>query len=169
MILVELEKGLQGHQCSQCDGHWISGDQYWKWLNGCSAPLPKNPVEFTEERPASDSTNAKLCIECGRLMIRNKVGHGIAFFLDRCSACGGTWFDINEWEILKSRNLHDEIHSVFTAAWQSDNRKQQQQTSHENALLAVLGKTDFDKLKEFKSWVGNHQKKSWIVAYLLND
>lgn len=165
----ELENNLQGYKCDQCGGSWISGAQYWKWLNSHGGPLPEKDPQFTKELPVTDSGQAKICIECGHLMIRNKVGHGLAFFLDRCSACGGTWFDKNEWEILKSRNLHDEIHAIFTAVWQSDNRKHEMQTNHENALLTVLGKEDYENLKTLKSWVGKHPKKNWIMAYLLND
>ena len=107
---IELEENLNGYICSACEGIWVKGYQYWKWLKTHGSILPEKPADFSADVPVADSRQAKICIECGHVLLRNKVGHGIPFYLDRCSACGGIWFDKNEWEVLKSRNLHDEIH-----------------------------------------------------------
>ena len=165
---LELEEMLQGYKCSKCEGCWIKGFQYWKWLKAHGDTLPEKPAEFTLDLDVSDSKQVKICIECGHLMIRNKVGHGIPFYLDRCSACGGIWFDKNEWEVLKSRNLHDEIHLIFTSAWQSDNREKEQQVNYEKALAEILGEKDHDDLRKFKSWISKHPRRDLIIAYILN-
>lgn len=169
LTLDNLDKTLRGYKCDQCAGYWISGNQYWQWLDSRGGPLLKKELAYTEDLSVNDSTHAKICVECGRLMIRNRVGQGVSFFLDRCTACGGTWFDKNEWEVLKRRHLHDEVHTIFSAVWQSENRQQQQRTTHEKKLLAALGQPNYDKLKDMKSWFAKHPKKNWILAYLLND
>src|SRR6266568_3902359 len=118
-----------------------------EWLKEHGDTLPEKSVDHTAELPVHDSKNAKVCLDCGHLMLRNKVGHGIPFYVDRCSACGGIWLDKNEWEILKSRNLHDEIHMVFTSVWQSSNRKKEQESNYEKAMAEALGEKDFSELK----------------------
>ena len=61
-----------------------------------------------DEKPFSDVTfevkdvqGAKICPECGRILLKYKVGHGLDFFVDHCSGCGGIWLDKNEWNALK--------------------------------------------------------------------
>jgi Zn-finger nucleic acid-binding protein len=164
----ELEEKLKGYKCSKCDGCWIKGFQYWKWIKTHGETIPEKPLELTAELPVSDSMKAKVCIECGHLMIKNKVGHGVPFYLDRCTACGGIWFDKNEWDILKSRNLHDEIHLIFTSAWQADNRTQEHQLKYENSLAEILGEKDYNDLRKMKTLINNHPRKDLLLGYILN-
>ncbi len=159
---------LKAYRCSKCEGYWIKGFQYWKWLKAHGDTIPEKSVEFTVDLPASDSKQAKVCIECGHLMLRNKVGHGIPFYLDRCSACGGVWFDKNEWDVLKSRNLHDEIHLIFTSAWQADNREKEQQLNYEKTLSEILGEKDYEDLRKIKVLIRNHPRKDLMLGYILN-
>lgn len=165
---VGLEENLFGYECSACEGIWIKGFQYWKWLTTHGNILPEKSVEFAAEIPVSDSRQAKICIECGHVMLRHKVGHGIPFSLDRCSACGGIWFDKHEWEVLKSRNLHDEIHLIFTTAWQNDNRKKDQKAQYEKSLAETIGEKEHGELKRFTSWIRKHPQKDQIIGYILH-
>jgi Zn-finger nucleic acid-binding protein len=166
---IELEENLYGYTCSACEGTWVKGYQYWKWLKTHGSILPEKTADLAADIPVSDSRQAKICIECGHVLLRNKVGHGVPFYLDRCSACGGIWFDKNEWEVLKSRNLHDEIHLIFTAAWQNDNRKKEQEAAYEKSLAETIGEKEHDELKRFKSWISAHPQKNLILGYLLQD
>jgi len=100
-------------------------------------------------------------------MLRNKVGHDIPFYLDRCSACGGIWFDKNEREILQSRNLDDEIHLIFTEAWQKDNRKKEHEVTLEKSLAETIGQVEYDRLKSFRSWIKMHPRKDLLIGYIL--
>jgi len=165
--LVDLEENLCGFKCRACEGIWVKGFQYWKWLKIHGSILPEKPADFTADVPVSDTRQAKLCIECGHVMLRNKVGHDIPFYLDRCSACGGIWFDKNEWEILQSRNLHDEIHLIFTEAWQKDNRKKEHEVTFEKSLAETIGQEEYDRLKSFRSWIKMHPRKDLLIGYIL--
>ena len=117
--------------------------------------------------PVSDTTEAKLCPECGRLLSRGKVGHGVDFHLDRCATCGGIWFDKNEWEILESRNLHDDVHFIFSSAWQRSVRQEEQRATYEKRMASILGEDDLAKVREFKSWMASHDKRGSILGYLI--
>ncbi|MDD2337275.1 MAG: zf-TFIIB domain-containing protein [Geobacteraceae bacterium] len=129
--------------------------------------MPENPADFAADVPLLDSRQAKICIECGHVMLRNKVGHEIPFYLDRCSVCGGIWFDKSEWETLKSRNLHDEIHLIFTAAWQKDNHKKEVELSYEKSVAEAIGEDEYDRLKSFASWLKKHPQKNLLIGYIL--
>jgi Zn-finger nucleic acid-binding protein len=162
----EPEKGLITQHCSHCGGRWIASYQYWKWKEASGKSLPEKPAEAGEALPVEDSTQAKLCPECGHFLRRYPVGHGIAFGLDRCGNCGGTWFDHNEWENLKRRNLHDDVHKIFSEIWQSQVRD----TEHQQAMTAFyrekFGEADYQKMLEIKEWIDNHPHQAELKAFL---
>ena len=168
---VALEAGQcseipQKLHCPQCGGQWVQAFQYWKWLHALGTNLPEKPAQPDEKQPTTDSTKAKLCPECGHFLTRNKVGHGIEFHIDRCTTCGGIWFDKNEWDILKSRNLHDDIHFIFSEAWQHNVAQQENKETHEKRIQMILGDNDYAKVHEFKQWADTHAMRSTIMAFL---
>ena len=134
---ASLDAGLLARQCRQCFGHWISSKNYWKWLDdwehevkkqakgqaGNRVPLSINKVSSL--LPVTDNTTANFCADCDRLMTKAKVGHGLNFYLERCSHCHGVWLDQHEWENLRQMELHHQIHYMFSSAWQFSMRKEQ--------------------------------------------
>lgn len=129
---VSLDTGLTGKQCSHCFGHWISSEDYWEWLDhrehqqreGKRPPINLNIGGSL--LAVADNHTANFCADCSRLMTKARVGRGLNFYLDRCSHCHGVWLDQNEWENLKQRDLHHQIHYMFSSAWQFSVRKEQQ-------------------------------------------
>lgn len=166
LVNNELEKGLQTLKCEDCGGQWIKSFQYWKWFEKHGDILPEKPESEAAELPVEESKEIKICPECGHFLTRRKVGHGISFRIDRCATCGGIWLDKNEWEILKSRNLHDEIHLVFGAAWQDGIVKEDIQKGIEEKFKEIFGEGDYAKLKEIKSWIDSHPKRNSIIGFL---
>jgi Zn-finger nucleic acid-binding protein len=163
---LETEELPQRLVCDDCGGIWIKAFQYWKWLEAHGANLPERPSEESTKLPVADSTKAKLCPECGHILTRRMVGHGIDFQIDRCGTCGGIWFDKNEWEILKSRNLHDDIHFIFSSAWQHRIIEEQQKKTYEKRIETILGNPDIVKLKDMKLWIAGHPKRTTMMAFL---
>jgi Zn-finger nucleic acid-binding protein len=96
------------------------------------------------------------------------VGHGVSFHLDRCGRCGGIWFDRNEWEILEANGLHDDVHLVFSEAWQAAVRQSDQQQVEEDRLRVLLGDESLARIQQIKQWLDGHPKKSQLYAYLLH-
>ncbi|MEK7723973.1 MAG: zf-TFIIB domain-containing protein, partial [Acidobacteriota bacterium] len=72
---------------------------------------------------------ARLCPECRRILVKYKVGQNIPFLIDRCGQCAGIWLDKGEWEILKRRNLHDDLQKIFTDHWQEEVKKGETRTN----------------------------------------
>ena len=164
--LTDLASHLKASSCFSCKGKWIAASDYWTWLDRQGEALPeKTPDDIPLQ--VADTQKAKLCPRCQRIMLRYRVGHGLDFRLDQCGHCKGIWFDANEWEALAQRNLHDEVHLIFSAPWQSKIRKaearQMLDTIYENSFQA-----DYDKVKQIKAWLDTHPEKKRIIDYLNN-
>ena len=168
LVAEELEAGLAGTRCRQCGGRWIEGTRYLAWVAAQGRQLAEKPPDDGVELPVAESGRAKLCPECGRFLTRAKVGHGVGFHLDRCASCGGIWTDANEWEVLKSRNLHDNLHFVFSGAWQADVLRTERERARDQLLRNKLGEADFAEVKRVRAWLDGHPRRAELYAVLLD-
>ena len=161
---MALDQQLKASSCATCQGQWIRATDYWQWLKRHGETLPeKEPDSIPIE--VADHQMAKLCPECRRIMLRYKVGHGLTFTLDQCSSCNGIWFDANEWDALHQRNLHDEVHLVFSAPWQAQVRREDARQVLAK-LYADWFKDDYAKIKDVKAWMEQHPQREKILDYL---
>lgn len=165
MEAVYLESGLEAYRCVDSGGHYIPSQAYLQWLQQQPARLPHLPETAEPAELATDSAKALFCPESGTLMSRFKVGHGFGFSIDR-SITGGIWLDGGEWEALRQRNFHDEIHLVFTAPWQKHVRSTHAQATYEETLKGSLGPDLLDRLTALRSELMNHPHKNLALAYL---
>lgn len=166
LISRELEENLASLKCANCGGNWIQFAQYYAWLQQQGKNLPEKPPETTYE--ISETEAAKSCPECQQILSRYKVGRGTGFTLDRCGGCGGIWFDRNEWQVLKSRNLHDDVHTIFTAFWQSEVRKEETRKNLDHMYLMKFGAQDYAEIKRIRAWLDERPRRTELLAYL-ND
>jgi len=164
-----IDDNLNGYICSECGGIWIQAKAYWKWIKSLGTTLPEKPESETADLAVTEASQMKICIDCGHFLTRRKVGHGISFHIDRCQCCGGIWLDHNEWEILKSRNLHDEIHFIFGQEWQDEIRKQESEIQYQEEVKSIIGDEAFAKVADFKNFLENSPTKNIIMAYLQNS
>lgn len=160
--------GLSARRCNSCGGQFVAGQTYLMWVEQQKSNLPEKLPEHATELPVKDSRKAKLCPECGHYMTRAKVGHGVSFELERCAACGGIWFDANEWENLRDRNLHDDVHYIFSSAWQAKVLRERQELMHEELMIAKLGKADWAEIQRIKAWLDRHPHRPELLAILAN-
>ena len=97
-------------------------------------------------------------------MRRVAVGHGKAFYLDRCTSCGGFWFDANEWAEMKASGLHREAHQVFTDSWQAEVRRQSRDAADQRRLNERLGEEGVAQIESLKQWISEHPRGNEILA-----
>jgi Zn-finger nucleic acid-binding protein len=164
---AEAEPLLPSRRCGRCGGQFIRGEQFYLWLehpDRSSTP----PVSADTDCNVIDTPQAKICPECGKIMRRYRVGHGIHFVIDRCGACAGIWLDDNEWELLKRQQLHDRVHFVFSSAWQAKLHREEQHRRASERLEARLGPTDFAELQHTISWLEQHPHREEMIAHLLD-
>jgi Zn-finger nucleic acid-binding protein len=163
---VELDSKLSAFACLACGGNWLNSTQYLEWLDQQVANLPEKPADGAP-LTVSDQQQAKLCPECKRIMLRYRVGHGLGFSVDQCAACNGVWLDSHEWEVLKRRNLHDDINAIFTAPWQNETR-QEEARARLDAIYAKQFKEDYEEIKRIRRWLDGHPDRERIINFL-ND
>jgi len=167
---VHLETGLESYICEKCSGNWLTSEDYWAWLEQRSEILPeKPPTDEPQPIPDESTKRAKLCPECHRIMLKYKIGRNIIFPLDRCSTCSGVWFDRDEWKVLKRRNLHDEIHAIFSDKWQKQVREEERCRNLEAIFEDKFGKADYDEIRRIKQWLDAHPQRTALLSYLNNE
>ena len=74
--------------------------------------------------------------------------------------------DKNEWEIMKSRNLHDDVHLVFSQEWQSAIRAEEHKAAMDEILRSQLGDADLNEIRRIKTWLQAHPRSAELFAYL---
>jgi Zn-finger nucleic acid-binding protein len=164
-----LDSNLVAHPCAQCGGQWIAPKDYWKWLEGRKVVTPDPPpADNPIDLPVKQTDTPKFCPDCGRFLGRHKVGHGVAFSIDRCGTCGGFWLDANEWQVLQSRHIHERLHFVASDAWQADVAREEREKGHEQIVLGKVGAEDLEKIKGIKAWIDGHAHKAELYAFLLD-
>ena len=163
---VNLDAHLPAGACPKCGGKWLSSVRYYEWLQHRGPPRGEKPYDGPPLE-ITDAQEAKLCPECGRILVRYSVGHGTDCTLDHCGTCNGVWFDTNEWEALKARNLHDAVHLIFTKPWQSEVRKQERSKHLEKIYERHFGQ-DYPEIKRIRKWLEQHPERDRIVAFF-ND
>lgn len=166
LTAYSLEENLNTLVCGHCSGQWVQSFQYWKWLDSHGNNLPEKPVEDTATLVVEDVDHARVCPECSTILMRCRVGHGIDFYLDRCTNCGGIWFDKNEWEVLKSRNLHDDVHFVFSKSWQDRVIQDERRTLQMGWFVDQFGAEKFEEIKKFKAWLDGQEHRSAVIGFL---
>ena len=162
-----LEPGLVANFCESCGGHWINNAQYWSWRNQQGADLPEVPATGPAIR-STEMEAARLCPHCRRILIKYRVGRNVPFTLDNCGECGGVWLDKDEWATLKTRNLHDDLHAIFTEQWQSEARREESRQTLAGMYERRFGAEGYAELQRIRAWIDQHPHKQEILAYL-ND
>jgi Zn-finger nucleic acid-binding protein len=163
MNRVDLAPGLPGLACSGCSGVWVARASYDAWRAKQPRDLPE--TAGVAELGATDTHKAKICPQCGHLLLPYRVGHGLPFSIDYCGACGGVWCDGREWASIKAKNLHDNLHDMVSAHWQSAVRRADVQEAIEATHKRLLGSA-YGKAMEVREWLRHQPQKGLILAYL---
>ena len=164
LMPTDLESDLAAFRCDNCDGKWIRGAEYWKWLEA-HPNLPERSQEDTGLTFAEPGKPID-CPECRFRLVKYLVGHGFSFTLDHCQGCKGIWLDRNEWEALKARNLHDDVNSMLTAFWQDEAQKEVRKKRMEKIYIGRFGADDYKEIEKIRAWLSTRQNKQELLAYL---
>lgn len=178
-----LEEYLAVNSCTSCSGHWISSYDYWHWLEWRINPTAKSEPDpsgatldavmslsdqlpGTSCAPDTDNRRAIFCPDCQHLMRKAKVGHGLEFYLDRCSHCGGVWFDEHEWAFLQATGLDSKVHLIFSEPWQAQIRQDEFKKVLQQTYRSNLGNDDYARAIAIKEWINNHPNKGYLLSLL---
>ena len=165
LVSTDLESNLTSFKCPDCGGNWIRGAEYWKWLEEHGPNLPERNDQDSGLSLAEPGRHVD-CPECRFRMVRYLVGHGFNFTLDQCGGCKGIWLDRNEWEALKERNLHDDVHAMFTAFWQAEAQKERRRKHLEEIYITRFGADDYLESTKIRAWLSARTNRQELLAYL---
>ena len=164
MVPVDLASDLTGLTCSACSGVWLDRTKYEAWRTKQSGDLPEETM--SAQIGVADTRKTKICPQCAHLLLPYRVGHGLSFAIDYCGSCGGIWCDRGEWDALKAKNLHDNLHDIVSQHWQTAVRQASVQESIEQVYVRHLGPAVYAKALEVRAWLREQPQKSLILAYL---
>lgn len=162
----ELEPNLSANPCTKCGGIFIGAPDYHEWLRRSDGNLPEKPADDSINLVSGETTGPRFCPSCRFVLVKYSVGKGTQFAINRCGHCGGMWLDKNEWEILKSRNLHDDLHLVFSDSWQSNVRAEEHSQAMAEIFREHLGE-ELEEITRIKKWLKSHPKSDALHAFLL--
>ncbi|MCI5147283.1 MAG: hypothetical protein D3923_17585 [Candidatus Electrothrix sp. AR3] len=164
---ILLEEDLPAHFCMACEGIWISSKECLSWSSPQEG-LSTEGIDLDADLPLPvvDNRQALLCSDCGRILRRFKIWPDVEFHLDRCGGCHGIWFDRNEWQVLKLKNLHKKVHVFFTAAWQATLRKEEMRRRFAKMYQEKFGLEEYNKIKKIRKWLEEHPQNRQLLAYL---
>lgn len=166
---VQLEPGLEAFQCPKSGGYWIPLQSYTIWQERHRDRIHPLPPDYEPRYEDASGQRALICPESGCVLIRYRVGQGLKFHIDRSPKTGGIWLDSGEWEALKSKNLHDELHLIFGAPYQRRIRTEESRKQLKQLFAQKIGAADFVRVNEFKNWLRHHARQRDIVSYLLDE
>ena len=157
---TEIEKGLLVAGCPSCNSALLPLMNYRYWSEH------SHDVEKQVTSVAEEVSGAKQCPKCQRIMTKFKLGSTTENNLELCGHCDEVWLDAGEWALVKNLDLHENLSSVFTEAWQRNIRKQKQANSIKEHYRELIGEVDFTKLDNFKQWLDAHPKKAELKHFI---
>lgn len=167
LLKQEIEPGLTSYVCPRSQGIWLPLPSYLAWRERRDSTAPVVASEEVPELSEAADRKPLFCPESGALLARYRVGHGLQFQIDRSPMTGGIWLDHGEWQALKSKGLHHELHRIFTAPYQRAIRNASYQDRLRESFQQRIGADSFAKVQAFRDWMAAHPHAADIRAFML--
>ncbi len=114
-------------------------------------------------------TKTGICPEGHGIMTRAKIDTEEPFYLEKCSSCGGIWFDAGEWEKLATNNLIENINDFWCKSWQRKHKKEKDRQNYLENNKQIIGTEVFEKIMELSEILKNHPEKGRALALLQQE
>ena len=149
--------------CKKCGGMWLEFDKIPRFTESLSSSsVDGNEINLNDEKNG-------LCPSGHGIMVRAKVDADEPFFLEKCGACGGIWFDSGEWQRVANSNLTEKLNEFWCASWQARQRKEKGRQRYLDANRQFLGEELFDSLMKLSETLKNHPEKGRALALLQHE
>ena len=162
---VELKQSNQNSPgiCSACNGMWLMNLEIHKWSEARAeqSESDSNAIDYDQK--------TGMCPSGHGIMIRAKVDLDEPFYLEKCTTCGGVWFDQGEWTRIAENNMAENLNNLWSQSWQ---RKQRQEKNRENFLQLnqkLLGDDVFNLLIDLSRALKDHPEKDRAIALLQQE
>jgi Zn-finger nucleic acid-binding protein len=163
---IELKKKAHGepYSCPDCQGLWLQTSELENFIDCCH--------ELKEdENPSGSQHDSKtgICPVDGNIMIRARVELDKPFYLEKCTVCGGIWFDKGEWRLIADNQLMDNLNDFWTRSWQKKQRKEKEMDEYFQLNRKLLGSELFDSILALSKILKNHPEKNRALALLKEE
>jgi len=125
--------------------------------------LPENDRLFDHDSMTG------LCPAGHGIMIRAKVDIDEPFYLDKCTSCGGIWFDRGEWLRIVENNLAENLCNIWSKAWQRKHSKEKNRAFFLNMNHKLLGDNIFNMIIQLSNMLKKHPEKNRAIALLQHE
>jgi Zn-finger nucleic acid-binding protein len=110
-----------------------------------------------------------LCPNGHGIMIRAKVDGDRPFYLEKCTHCGGIWFDHGEWQQIAKHHLIGNLADFWTTAWQRQKQKEKDRDSFIEINRKLIGDDVVRLIIQLGELLKNHPEKTRAMALLKQE
>lgn len=109
---------------------------------------------------------AGLCPSGHGILIRARAPVGDGFYLDRCAACFGVWFDQGEWQVVSAAGLKSGLFELWTGPWRRQQRQNARHANEEDRLRERVGAELAGKLEDLAEQLRQHPARDLALSFL---
>jgi Zn-finger nucleic acid-binding protein len=136
-----------------------------------SKELSKMPDVFLEVEalPEQEDKNDKhtgLCPDGHGIMLRAKVDIDEPFYLERCTHCGGVWFDNGEWKRVIDNHLLTSLSDLWSTSWQRKRREEEGRERFMQMNREHLGDHIYDSVVALAQMLKEHPQQKRAISLL---
>jgi len=102
-------------------------------------------------------------------MIRAKVDVDNPFYLEKCTGCGGIWFDNGEWQRIRNLDLAENLNDLWCKSWQIKQRKEKDRQNYLETNRKLFGNQLFDQVMHLSELLKDHPEKGRAIALLQQE
>jgi Zn-finger nucleic acid-binding protein len=142
------------------------------WLE--SEKLP-GFIEASSEFHSEESGNSEhdehtgICPSGHGIMIRARIDIAEPFFLEKCSLCGGIWFDRGEWQKIVNSNFARNLNELWCRSWQARQRRDSSRQSYLESNKKLLGEGVYNEIMLLAQTLKDHPEKGRALALLQQE
>lgn len=146
--------------CAGCGGLWARAGALE------ALPAPEGAVESSVRAPNDERTG--LCPDGHGILLRGRVDEegAATFYLERCPACRGVWFDAGEWSRIASSPLRSRLDELWDPAARRDALRARQEARLAADLRARLGDALYDDLVRVVTALESHEGRGAALAFI---
>lgn len=152
------------YNCKFCGGMWLEFEKIPDFFES---------IRLEESKEITENLNddkAGFCPSGHGLLTRAKIEDTEnPFYLEKCSTCGGIWFDNDEWQRIINNNLVDNLNDIWCSSWQTQQRKKKSRDTYLEANKKVFGEGVFNKIIELSILLKEHPDKGRAIALLQQE
>lgn len=152
------------YDCPECGGIWVRKED----LSRVDDILFEAADDTISENKAHDLKTGT-CPEGHGIMIRAKVEDESFFYLERCSTCGGIWFDKGEWQRVAGSHFLNNLADFWLLSWQRKQRQEKNRRQYLQQNEKLLGTELFNSILALSENLKQHPKKNRALAFLQQE